>query len=102
MRAERGRQRHVARADRRHGGRMPSVAAPPSKVSPIRVAGIFVPVVLAVAVLTFVIVAVAWAGAKARARAGQRRGGPHHRLPLRPRTGHADVRHGGRRCAAPR
>jgi len=59
-----------------------------------KVAGIFVPAVLAIAVLTFIVWLVAWAGTKARTRHRQRRRGPHHCLPLRPRAGDAHVDHG--------
>ena len=62
-----------------------------------KVAGIFVPAVLAVSVLTFRPLAVARARAKARLCHRQCRRRAHHRLPLRARSGHADVDHGRRR-----
>ena len=64
------------------------------------VAGWFVPVVILVALLTFV----AWLGwgpeSSLLLRADCCRRGSHHCLPLRSRTGHADVHHGRRRVAA--
>ena len=62
-----------------------------------KVAGIFVPAVLAVSVLTFVLWMWLGPGAEAGLCHRQRRRRAHHRLPLRPRTGHADVDHGRRR-----
>ena len=60
------------------------------------VAGWFVPAVIAIAIVTFVVVGLLRARAAPGLRAGQRRGGADHRLPLRARTGHADVDHGRR------
>ena len=62
-----------------------------------KVAGIFVPVVLAVSVLTFVIWMWLGAGAKIRSRHRQRCRGPHHRVSVCPRLGHSYVHHGRRR-----
>ena len=60
-----------------------------------RVAGVFVPVVLAVALVTFA----AWAlvAGRPRRRAPGRHRRAHRRLPLRPRPGHAHGHHGRHR-----
>ena len=61
------------------------------------VSAYFVPAVIVVAVLTFVVWALVGPGAAPRLCPGQRRGGPHHRLPLRLGAGHAHVHHGRHR-----
>ena len=64
------------------------------------VAGYFVGIVVLIAVLTLLVWGFLRAGTQLGLRVRQRRGGPHHRLPLRPRAGNAHVHHGrdGPRC----
>ena len=59
------------------------------------VAGWFVPIVILVAVVTFIAVGAGRPRAALRACARERGRRAHHRLPVRPRPGDADVHHGG-------
>ena len=98
MRAEQGRRaRRCWRASCRWWPRRSARRAPIQRLAD-RVAGWFVPAVLAVAVLAFVAWAAVGSGARASPTALIARGlGADHRLPLRARAGDADVDHGRRR-----
>ena len=63
-----------------------------------QVSAYFVPGVILVAIITFVRLGRLRPRAAPGARAGQRRRGPDHRLPVRPRAGDADVDHGRHRA----
>ena len=71
--------------------------APIQRLAELRSQVWFVPLVIAVAIVTFIVWALVWSRASPGTRACQRGRGPHHRVPVRPWTGDADVDHGGHR-----